>query len=191
MGKMQDFAVAQRIFGFLTKKVVANKIRSATGISGTDSEVVAKFKIFLQSKDYIALAFRATLEASLAKKARVDKRTVELKESYARSSTALALRVETKLGTPHEDYKKDDGFYKSREWKQIRYLALRNNGAACQCCGARAADGVTLHVDHIVPRYKAPHMSLALDNLQVLCDDCNMGKGAWDSTDWRGHFKSI
>lgn len=104
--------------------------------------------------------------------------------------SAASSRI-PKVGRPHEDYVKDDGFYKSREWQQLRYLALRNNGAACQCCGARAVDGASLHVDHIIPRYKAPHLSLALDNLQVLCGDCNMGKGAWDSTDWRDHFKSI
>jgi 5-methylcytosine-specific restriction endonuclease McrA len=50
---------------------------------------------------------------------------------------------------------------------------------------------VVLHVDHIVPRYKAPHRSLDIENLQVLCRDCNIGKGAWDQTDWRQHFKSI
>lgn len=24
-----------------------------------------------------------------------------------------------------------------------------------------------------------------VSNLQVLCADCNLGKGAWDATDWR------
>lgn len=89
-----------------------------------------------------------------------------------------------KIGEPHPDYVKDDEFYKSREWRQLRYLALRNS-KGCQCCGARAQDGVLMHVDHIKPRYKFPHLSLCLDNLQVLCEDCNIGKGAWDETDWR------
>ncbi len=89
------------------------------------------------------------------------------------------------IGAPHPEYVKDTAFYDSREWKELRYLALRNTDGRCQCCGACSKDGVRIHVDHIQPRYKRPDLSLCLDNLQVLCDDCNMGKGAWDSTDWR------
>lgn len=95
------------------------------------------------------------------------------------------------IGKPHPEYKKDDRFYLSREWRELRYKALVLHGAACQCCGAKAADGVRIHVDHVEPVYKRPDLKLSLENLQVLCDDCNIGKGAWDSTDWRGHFKSI
>ena len=84
-----------------------------------------------------------------------------------------------------------DAFYKSKEWRTARYLALKNSGAACQCCGAKAGDGITLHVDHIKPRYKRPDLALNLNNLQILCDDCNIGKGAWDDTDWRDHMNSI
>ena len=29
------------------------------------------------------------------------------------------------------------------------------------------------------------HTSSVLDNLQILCSDCNAGKGNWDQTDWR------
>lgn len=90
-----------------------------------------------------------------------------------------------KLGAPHPDYVKDDAFYKSRDWQQLRYLVLKNSGGGCNCCGATAKDGAILHVDHIVPRYKAPELSLSLDNMQCLCSDCNYGKGAWDTTDWR------
>lgn len=78
-----------------------------------------------------------------------------------------------------------DRFYKSREWRQLRYLALRNCGGGCQCCGAKGADGAVLHVDHIKPRSVFPDLALCLDNLQVLCEDCNFGKGAWDQTDFR------
>lgn len=76
-------------------------------------------------------------------------------------------------------------FYKSQEWRQLRYLALKNNGACCQCCGAKAGNGVQIHVDHIKPRSRYPELELCLDNLQVLCSDCNIGKGAWDDTDFR------
>jgi 5-methylcytosine-specific restriction endonuclease McrA len=84
-----------------------------------------------------------------------------------------------------------DRFYLSRVWRSLRYLALKNAGGCCQCCGASASDGVQLHVDHIKPRSLFPKLELDLSNLQVLCADCNIGKGAWDSTDWREHWKSI
>lgn len=38
---------------------------------------------------------------------------------------------------------------------------------------------------HIQPRKTHPHLALVLSNLQVLCHDCNHGKGNWDTTDWR------
>ena len=78
-------------------------------------------------------------------------------------------------------------FYASREWRELRYLALRNTCGRCQCCGATSKDGVRIHVDHIKPRSMFPELSLCLNNLQVLCEDCNIGKGCWDITDWRQH----
>lgn len=79
-----------------------------------------------------------------------------------------------------------ENFYRSGAWLELRYQALQINGAACQCCGATATDsGRSLHVDHVKPRSKFPRLQLELSNLQILCHDCNMGKGAWDQTDWR------
>lgn len=76
-------------------------------------------------------------------------------------------------------------FYESREWREVRYEALRLCGAKCCCCGRGRTDGVVLHVDHIQPRSKFPHLELEVSNLQVLCEDCNLGKSNKDSTDWR------
>lgn len=84
----------------------------------------------------------------------------------------------------------EDRFWLSLEWRSLRYLALKNCGGRCMCCGNRPGDGIVLHVDHIKPRHSHPRLALVLDNLQVLCSDCNIGKGGWDDTDWR-HFKSI
>ena len=78
----------------------------------------------------------------------------------------------------------DKVFFESREWRELRYKALLKNGKQCQCCGAKPPK-VILHVDHIKPRYMFPELELRLDNLQVLCEDCNLGKGAWDQTDHR------
>ena len=70
-----------------------------------------------------------------------------------------------------------------------RYEALKRAGKRCELCGV--ADGdygykerLPLHVDHIVPRSKGG--GNALDNLQVLCRACNLGKSNRDNTDFRG-----
>lgn len=89
-----------------------------------------------------------------------------------------------------------DVFFASDRWKKLRYQALKNCGSKCLCCGASGADGVVIHVDHVKPRYHFPELQWELSNLQVLCSDCNIGKGAWDETDWRTdpireHMKSI
>ena len=76
-------------------------------------------------------------------------------------------------------------FYASRDWRELRYLALKNTDGRCMCCGASQKDGIQLHVDHIKPRSKYPELQLSLSNLQVLCQDCNLGKSNWDETDWR------
>lgn len=76
-------------------------------------------------------------------------------------------------------------FYESDEWRALRYKALELNGGACQCCGRSRKHGVVLHVDHIKPRSKYPELQLALDNLQILCEDCNLGKSNKFATDWR------
>ena len=78
-----------------------------------------------------------------------------------------------------------DAFLWTYEWRQLRMKVLKKYGPRCQCCGASASDGTKICVDHIKPRRKHPELALDFDNLQVLCDDCNHGKGSWDMTDWR------
>jgi len=84
-----------------------------------------------------------------------------------------------------QDYFASNEFLLSYEWRKVRMEALKRHGARCQCCGASPATGAVLNVDHIKPRRLHPHLALDLDNLQVLCAECNHGKGNWDETDWR------
>ena len=81
-------------------------------------------------------------------------------------------------------YKNNDDFYNSREWMDVRYKALQLHGRQCLCCGAKAP-GVELHVDHIKPRSKYPELELDINNLQVLCKACNLGKSNRDCNDYR------
>lgn len=87
---------------------------------------------------------------------------------------------------PKDEWEKQSKrFYSSREWREMRYDVLRNTGAACNCCGARASDGVRIHVDHIKPRSKYPELQLDITNLQVLCEDCNIGKSNYYDDSWK------
>lgn len=53
--------------------------------------------------------------------------------------------------------------------------------STCRICGRSPANqpGTILHVDHIVP-WAPPHCGeTILENLQTLCERCNLGKGNW------------
>lgn len=80
--------------------------------------------------------------------------------------------------------RKNEGFYDSREWREVRYKALKIHGRQCLCCGSKPPD-VVLHVDHIKPRSKYPELELDINNLQILCKDCNLGKSNYDEIDYR------
>ena len=58
----------------------------------------------------------------------------------------------------------------------LRYDILKRDNFRCKICGATAADGVKLHVDHIIPVSKGGRTEPG--NLRTLCERCNMGKGA-------------
>jgi hypothetical protein len=81
-----------------------------------------------------------------------------------------------------------DAFYRSHPWRRARIDALEANrgryGAlTCECCLTTATS--QWHVDHIRPRSSHPELALEPANLQVLCADCNLGKGMRYATDWR------
>ena len=59
----------------------------------------------------------------------------------------------------------------------VRFELMRRADYRCEMCGARARgnSGVELHIDHKVP--VAHGGTNAIDNLWVLCRDCNLGKG--------------
>lgn len=67
-----------------------------------------------------------------------------------------------------------DSFYTSRQWLALRYQAIMKYGRVCMLC---RASNIEIHVDHIKPRSKFPHLELDINNLQVLCRECNLGKG--------------
>ena len=59
---------------------------------------------------------------------------------------------------------------------KLRFDILKRDNHTCQACGATPQDGATLEIDHIQPFSKGGTDDP--DNLQVLCRECNSGKGA-------------
>ena len=76
-------------------------------------------------------------------------------------------------------------FLETYAWRKVRMEALLKYGPKCMCCGATPKTGAVMNVDHIKPRKTHPELALSLENLQILCNECNHGKGNWDKTDWR------
>jgi len=100
----------------------------------------------------------------------------------------LRREAEKQAKQPRDGSSKDarKDFYSSAQWRNSRgrYEALKRAGGRCEACGA-SGKGVKLCVDHIKPVRKYWELRFAEENMQVLCDGCNLGKGSWDETDWR------
>lgn len=58
--------------------------------------------------------------------------------------------------------------------KRVRFEVLRRDGNRCRYCGASAADGAVLTIDHVTP--VALGGSDDPSNLVTACRDCNAGK---------------
>ena len=98
----------------------------------------------------------------------------------ARSSSLKARRAKV------DQKKTAKQFLKSHEWRAVRYRVLERYDCKCMACGrSPKSHGVAIHVDHIKPRSTHPHLALEFDNLQLLCEDCNLGKSNKYRTDWR------
>lgn len=73
-------------------------------------------------------------------------------------------------------------FYNDKRWLTLRYEALRSLPRECCLC---KATNVEIHVDHIKPKSKYPELAFELNNLQILCRECNLGKSNKYEDDWR------
>jgi len=73
-------------------------------------------------------------------------------------------------------------FYTTDAWRKLRFDALKKYGPVCMLC---KITNVKMHVDHIQPRSKRPDLEMDINNLQILCEDCNLGKSNRDESDFR------
>jgi 5-methylcytosine-specific restriction endonuclease McrA len=134
--------------------------------------------------------FKTKAQGKQARRAQRKERRVELAE--VQIVYAVAERPVRKKAPPAAVPKlfarcdpASNEFLESFEWRAVRMLAIKKYGRVCQCCGASAKTGAVIHVDHIKPRKLFPRLALDVENLQILCHECNHGKGNWDMTDWR------
>lgn len=133
-------------------------------------------------------------ENYLNKSVPVHKRKKHKKKNKRSKSVSIALE-NVRLKTELYQLKKSSNsappiprqkhpFYDSQEWRELRYRVIKFYGRQCMLCHTKDGE---IHVDHIKPRSKYPHLELVFDNLQVLCKDCNLGKQNYDEIDYRPH----
>lgn len=106
----------------------------------------------------------------------------DLEESYQRLKTEVRSLRKKLRKKPRQKSSKVVGFYQSKDWLALRYQVLKVYGRKCMLC--QTTNGV-MHVDHIIPRSLKPSLALSFENLQVLCEACNLGKSNKDKTDFR------
>ncbi len=105
-------------------------------------------------------------------------------EKVAKAPSQVIVRKAEEKKPPKEIVPRD--FYLTAEWRALRYKVLKKSNRSCLVCGRGPKNhGITLHVDHIKPVSKYPELRLMAENLQVLCEDCNLGKSNRDEIDWR------
>lgn len=84
-------------------------------------------------------------------------------------------RSESIAGIPSLPFGNSDKTSRTISWR-LRYLVMRRDNFKCCYCGRSPAlvPGVILHIDHKEPWSKVHQTDL--DNLQTLCNQCNIGK---------------
>lgn len=176
--------VTKRLFSLLDKR---KQIMTLHGQNHRKDQTCNAYRAALKDMDHPwrAMQWDTILQIKESKKARKNKR--KLRRVKHKKTRVSKRKTQSKVEwLPRDEWEKQTTkFYNSRAWRELRYKVLRDFGGSCSCCGARASDGVRIHVDHIKPRSKYPELQLDKANLQVLCEDCNFGKSNYYNDDWR------
>ncbi|WP_036072049.1 HNH endonuclease [Paenilisteria rocourtiae] len=64
-------------------------------------------------------------------------------------------------------------FYKSREWLELRLVALKRDNYECQRCKKKRRYRKADCVHHIKYVKEFPYLALTLSNLECLCNTCH------------------
>ena len=136
--------------------------------------------------------FESLSESSVSKTKgrKLAKAVIVNNKKQTSASTAEMRRLEETSFNPNwtKEFIASPEFLKTFQWCRVRMKALRKYGNTCMCCGATREDGVKICVDHIKPRKLFPKLALDINNLQILCDVCNLGKGNGFDIDWKNGY---
>lgn len=110
---------------------------------------------------------RRAMQAVYAKK---ERERLMMKDAKAYNSQTGSRQMDMATLRQREFAKKQ----RAAMTPSLRHDILERDGFRCQHCGATAADGAKLHVDHIIPVAKGGKTEPS--NLQTLCEECNLGK---------------
>jgi 5-methylcytosine-specific restriction enzyme A len=64
-------------------------------------------------------------------------------------------------------------FYKSKEWRSLRKVALQRDHYECQSCKRKGKYRKGQNVHHMKELKEHPALALTLDNLETLCIPCH------------------
>lgn len=179
--RFSDYAKYKLGTSYKSKASPYENLAAALELEGIQRPFTMGFKRFVLANTEALVGFAAKVPQAFKKDqvARRSARRAQVQKTLSNNELS-ALWQEVGGVNPASDK-----FLETFEWRRARMKALKRYGARCQCCGASPMTGAVMNVDHIKPRKLFPHLALSPDNLQVLCHECNHGKGNWDMTDWR------
>lgn len=76
-------------------------------------------------------------------------------------------------------------FYRTKNWVQLRQLALESQHYLCQYCLVNDIVTTAKTADHIVPVEFDSNLKDNIDNLAVICPSCHTKKTKWEQR-WYG-----
>jgi len=66
--------------------------------------------------------------------------------------------------------------YHDARWARLREKALKRVGWRCESCGVDVRGKYKARVDHMLAVSEFPRLAFELDNLRVLCCDCDANR---------------
>lgn len=100
-----------------------------------------------------------------------------IKKLLAKNGLKYSDLIDAKFKDDYKTLNPNDKklFFKSSLWKNLRYKLLTERERKCALCGTRNPES-SWHIDHIRPISLYPELATDQNNLQILCEDCNLGK---------------
>ncbi len=181
----KNMSFRQHVIRFCHKSSKIAKFVRPTGKGKVDGEQTARLVKYMLDNPIAGYSIPSDILSGSFKTKKIDPVIIDVNPNRK-------IENRIKKNTRNEEALRRSEFYKSWDWKQVRYDALKKHGAICMCCGAKRTDftidgsPVRIVVDHVMPISRFWHLRLEISNLQILCEDCNLGKGARDTTDFRG-----